>query len=85
VRRLAVKVQEIQKLVSINLNPATELVSAATPRTRVDRSLSLKFLALLGFVLTLASLVAAVLLSLFHRRMRDGEKAEPIATEPVAV
>jgi hypothetical protein len=79
VRQLAMKVQEIHKLVSRNLNPSTELVIASTPRTRVDRSLSLKFLILLGMLLTLVSLVASILLSLFHSRVRDGEKEESAA------
>jgi hypothetical protein len=79
VRQLAMKVQEIHKIASRNLNPATELVTATTPRTRVDRGLSLKFLILLGMLLTLAALVASILFSLFHSRVRDGEKEEESA------
>ncbi len=79
VRQLATKVQEIQKIISRNLNPSTELLTASTPRTRVDRGLSLKFLILLGALLTFMALVASVLLSLFHSRVRDGEKEESAA------
>jgi hypothetical protein len=70
VRQLAVKVQELHKVISQNLNPATELVTASTPQTRVHRAVSVKTLFLIGVVLLLISLVVSVLLALVLSRVQ---------------
>ena len=76
VRRLAVKVGELHKVISQNLNPATELVSPGTPRTRVFRALSLKLVIIVGILFVLIALVVAAVLSIFHSRVREGEAEE---------
>ncbi|HEY0371680.1 MAG TPA: hypothetical protein VGD79_06740 [Thermoanaerobaculia bacterium] len=79
VRQLAAKVQELHKVISENLNPATQLVTASTPRTRVNRSLSLQTAFVLGILLLLVTLVLGVILSIFHSRVREGAAEEAAA------
>lgn len=84
VRALAVKVQELHKVISQNLNPATELVSAGTPRTRMFRAMSLKIVIVVGILLLLITLVVAAVLSIFHSRVRAGEAEEAAMAEATA-
>lgn len=73
VRRLANKANELHKIVSQSLNPSTELLSVSTPQTYVDRGISLKTIVLTSFLFTLMALVASLLLSFFHSRVREGD------------
>jgi hypothetical protein len=84
VRQLARKVQELHKVISRNLNPATELLVAGTPTSRVDRSISAKTLFLLGFLLTLIGLVLATLLSVVHSRIRSDRPADVVESRGTA-
>lgn len=86
VRQLAVKVQELHKIISQNLNPTTELVTASTPSTRVHRAVSVKNLVLIGIVLLLISLVISVLLSLVLSRVHaeDAQHGGVAAAEGAA-
>jgi len=81
VRQLAVKVHELHKIVSRNLNSSTELLVTGTPRTRMERSLSPIRLILIGVLLTLIALVVTVLLSLVHSRMRGEKNSEDAASQ----
>lgn len=83
-RQLAGKVKEVHLALSRNLNPSTELLVASTPRTRIDRSISVKSLILVGILLILMTLVVASILSLFHSRIRDDRGEETRKTPATA-
>jgi hypothetical protein len=75
-RMLATKVHEIHALASRNLNPSTELLSPSAPITRVERSVSLKKMALYAVLILGFSFIVALVLSLLHSRIRAEEVAE---------
>jgi hypothetical protein len=75
-RRLAVQVQEVYATLSRNLNPSTQLLTPSAPFTRVERGISLGKIALFGILTLCVALIAAVVLSLLHSRIRSEEVAE---------
>lgn len=87
VRALVVKVHEIYKTLSRNLNPSKELVTiTGTQTTRVERALSIKRLALYGVLTCLIALPIIVLLCLIHNRVREEEAGDDvIVTSPGAI
>jgi hypothetical protein len=85
VRRLIGKVNEIYRLLSRNLHPATQLFSAtAPPVTRIERARTLSRLALYGVALLLMALPVIVLLCLLHNRVREEERAARMIHPAVA-
>jgi len=80
IRDIAVEVHEIYKNVSSSLNPATHLMTVNAPLTQVERGVSLKKLALYGFLLLALALPVLVILSLIHNHLKDEEDEERLAT-----
>ena len=76
VHGLVLKVHEIHRKLSENLNPATELLSVtAAPTTRVQRMVNIKRIALYGILVLSMVLVLASILSLLHARVREDDAA----------
>lgn len=76
-RDLVVKVNEIYRDVSRNLNPSTQLYAMSGPTTaRVERAVSLSRIALWGIVVFLLALPAIILGCLVHARVRQEEALE---------
>jgi hypothetical protein len=76
VRRLIVKVNEINQLLSRNLNPSTQLFSLVRPpSTNVEHARSLGRLALYGLLVLLVSLPIIVIICLLHNRVREEDAA----------
>jgi hypothetical protein len=74
VRRMITKVNEINQLVSRNLNPSTQLFSlVGPPMTRIERARTLSRLATYGLLVLLVALPIIVLLCLLHNRVREEE------------
>lgn len=74
VRRMIAKVNEINKLVSRNLNPSTQLFSlVGPPMTRIERARTFSRLAIYGVLVLLIALPIIVLLCLLHNRVREEE------------
>ncbi len=69
VRQLALKVQEVHKVISRNLNASTELLAPGLPQTHIERGVSPVRVALFGVLITLLALAATVLLALVHSRI----------------
>jgi hypothetical protein len=80
VRQLVTKVHELYNDISRNLNPSTELMTVATPTTRVDRTMSLKRLALFGVLVLLVALPITIFLCFLHHRIRREEEEEEFVT-----
>lgn len=79
VRTLVVKMHEIYKALSRNLNPSTELISrTGVPTTRVIRSISIKQLAMYGLLTAFLALPILIFLSLLHNRVREEDDAEEV-------
>jgi hypothetical protein len=77
IRQLISRVNEIDEIVSRNLNPATELFAlTAPPTTHTERSLSLSKLALFGALTMLVSLMLIIGACLMHARVREEERIE---------
>jgi hypothetical protein len=81
VRQLAVKVHELHKIVSRNLNSSTELLVTGTPRTRMERGVLPSRLLLIGVLVGLIALVTTVLLCLVHSRVRGEKNDEDAAAQ----
>ena len=74
VRRLVRKINEIYKIESGNLRPATQLFTmTAPPATRVERTRTIGGLALGGLLVFLVSLVVVLAGVFIHSRMREEE------------
>jgi hypothetical protein len=81
VRTLIVKINEIYRLLSNNLNPSTQLFAlAGTPTSRIERTRTLSRLTLYGLLLLLLALPAIVLSCLLHNRVREEEAAQRTVT-----
>jgi hypothetical protein len=77
VRQLVVKTQEIYNVLSSSLNPSTELITrTGVPITRVERSISIKQLAIYGVLVTALALPILIFLCLLHNRVREEDEAE---------
>jgi hypothetical protein len=87
VRQIVVQIHEIHASVSRNMNPSTELLSLiGVPATRLERSVSIKMLALYGILTTFIAIPIIVVLCLLHNRVREEEAAEAsITSVPSAV
>jgi len=84
VRALVMKMHEIYRDLSRNLNPSTELISrTGVPTTHVSRAISIKQLALYGVLTAFLTLPVLIFLSLLHNRVREEDEAEEI-TRPEA-
>jgi len=75
-RGLAVKVREIHKAVSTNLNPATELVTTSAPSSRVERGTSLKSLAMYGLLTLALALPMIIIICLLHNHVMQEREEE---------
>lgn len=76
-RDLVVKVNEIYREVSRNLNPSTQLYALSGPTTaRLDRAVRLSRIALWGIVVFLLALPAIILACLLHSRVRQEDAME---------
>jgi hypothetical protein len=85
VKHLLGEVNEIYKAISATLNPSKELYTLTAPVvTRMERSRSLKQLALYGVALMALSLPIVVALCLLHARIREEEATETFAATPEA-
>jgi hypothetical protein len=79
VRGLVMKMHEIYKSLSRNLNPSTELISRdGVPTTRVVRAISIKQLAMYGVLTAFLALPVLIFLSLLHNRVREEEDADEV-------
>jgi hypothetical protein len=79
VRGLVIKMHEIYKSLSRNLNPSTELISRdGVPTTRVVRAISIKQLAMYGVLTAFLALPLLIFLSLLHNRVREEEDADEV-------
>lgn len=86
VRGLVTKMHEIYKALSRNLNPSTELISlSGVPNTRVVRSISIKQLAMYGFLTAFLALPLLIFLSLLHNRVREEEDADEVGVRTEAM
>ncbi|HEX2121188.1 MAG TPA: hypothetical protein VHL59_06040, partial [Thermoanaerobaculia bacterium] len=86
IRDLTVKVHEIYRAVSRNLNPSTQLVTLMpTPASRIERSLSLKKIVLYGLLTCLVALPLIIIFCLIHNRIREEDAEEGYAAEAAAV
>jgi hypothetical protein len=85
VRALVMKMHEIYRDLSRNLNPSTELISrTGVPTTRVSRSISIKQLALYGVLTAFLALPVLIFFCLLHNRVREEDEAEEEITRPEA-
>jgi len=76
-RQLVVKVNEIYKILSRNLNPAGEIYTkTAPPIVRIERVRSFTRLILYGLLLVLLSIPVIIILCLLHARLREEERVE---------
>jgi hypothetical protein len=86
VRRIVLQVHEIHAAVSRNMNPSTQILSlVGVPATRMERSVSIRKLALYGILTGFISLPIIVILCLLHNRVREEEAAEASITRPAAI
>ena len=81
VRLLAIKVGEIHKDVSANLNPTTELLAIFAPSSNVERGTSLKSLAMYGILTLALALPVIVILCLMHAHIKREEEEEHLADQ----
>ncbi|MFL6247647.1 MAG: hypothetical protein ACJ74H_16600 [Thermoanaerobaculia bacterium] len=80
VRTLVMKMHEIYKDLSQNLNPSTELIAlTGVPTTRVIRGVSVKQLAIYGVLTVFLAFPLLVFFSLLHNRVREEDEAEELA------
>jgi hypothetical protein len=84
VREAMVKMAELHRTISNNLNPSTHLYTATgTPTSRLDRGISVKRLGLFGVLTMLIALPLIVILALLHGRMREEEGVDfEVAPQP---
>ncbi|MDP9194579.1 MAG: hypothetical protein M3P06_23025 [Acidobacteriota bacterium] len=81
VRQIVMQLHEIHAAVSRNMNPSTELLSLiGVPATRLERSVSIKMLALYGILTCFIAIPIIVVLCLLHNRVREEEAAEATIT-----
>jgi hypothetical protein len=84
-RELVLKMQEIHREVSLNLNPSTQLISrSGIPTTRVYRAISIKKLALYGILTAFLALPILIFACLIHNRVREEDEAEEEVTRSEA-
>jgi hypothetical protein len=77
VRELIVRMNEIYRLVSRNMNPASQLYTVTgTPITRDERTTSLGRMAIYGLLALLVTLPITILFCLLHNRVREEEAEE---------
>lgn len=80
-RQLVQTIHEIYHKISANLNPSTELMTVTgSPERHVERSVSVKTLALVGILLSLAALPLVIIICLLHHRVREEEVSEKLVT-----
>lgn len=76
VRQLVVQIHQIYKVLSANLNPSTELITVTgAPTTRVERTLSIKRIALYGFLTLFIAFPIILFACLVHNRIREEDAA----------
>lgn len=76
-RQLVIKVNEIYKTLSRNLNPAGQIYATTQPPiVRVERVRSFTRLMLYGALIVLLSIPVIIILSLLHNRLREEERVE---------
>ena len=81
VRQLVIQIHQIYKVLSANLNPSTELITVTgAPTTRVERTLSIKRIALYGLLTLFIAFPIILFACLVHNRIRE----EDAATDQVA-
>lgn len=79
VRGMVLKMHEIYKALSRNLNPSTELISlTGVPTTRVVRAISIRQLAMYGILTAFLALPLLIFLSLLHNRVREEDEADEV-------
>lgn len=79
VRGLVTRMQEIYRILSVNLNSSTELMTrTGTATTRVARAISVRQLALYGILTAFLTIPLLILLSLIHNRVREEEEAAEV-------
>ena len=79
VRALVVKMHEIYRNLSQNLNASKQLITrTGIATTRVSRSISVRQLALFGVLTAFVSLPLLILFSLIHNRVREEDEAAEI-------
>jgi hypothetical protein len=81
---LVESVHEIYQFVSQNLNPSTELLTiGAMPKTRVERSASLRQIALYGLLTCFIAFPVIVIFALLHNRIREEDQGDTRPAEQV--
>jgi hypothetical protein len=81
---LVTEIHEIYTVLSANLNPSTELMTALGATSRIDRTLSIKRLGLYGLLTLFIALPLILLGVLIHNRIRE-EDARDDASSSDAV
>ncbi len=76
VRQLVIQIHQIYKVLSANLNPSTELLTVTgAPTTRVERTLSIKSIALYGLLTLFIAFPIILFACLIHNRIREEDAA----------
>ena len=76
-RQLVIKVNEIYKVLSHNLNPAGQIYATTQPPVvRIERVRSFTRLMLYGVLIVLLSIPVIIILCLLHNRIREEERVE---------
>lgn len=75
VRQLVTEIHEIYTVLSGNLNPSTELMTALGATSRVDRTMSIKRLGLYGLLTLFIALPLILFAVLIHNRIREEDDA----------
>jgi len=79
VRGLVTRMQEIYRILSVNLNSSTELMTrTGSATTRVARAISVRQLALYGILTAFLTIPLLILLSLIHNRVREEDEATEV-------
>jgi hypothetical protein len=82
VRQFVVQIHQIYKALSANLNPSTELITlTGAPTTRIERTLSIKRIALYGLLTLFIAFPIILFACLVHNRIREEDAASDQAAE----
>jgi hypothetical protein len=82
VRQFVVQIHQIYKALSANLNPSTELLTVTgAPTTRIERTLSIKRIALYGLLTLFIAFPIILFACLVHNRIREEDAASDQAAE----